>query len=173
MLSVMTPSPTLSAPREDAHIDAAALTADDLPPSYRAFIAEAGWGRTFGLWLILPPVLPGWADGLEGHGRALSDTLHASYAESRADDFDWVIEPDGSWELAERLVVFASSENGEVLAWDPAERRADGECPVYLSNRGQSLERVGSTLDEVLPILRERSPFSGDHDVEPLAGVRL
>ena len=55
-----------------AHIDFALMDSyrfpdrQGFPDSYRAFIRHAGWARTFGLWLIYPPVLPGFADGWQG-----------------------------------------------------------------------------------------------------------
>ena len=52
-----------------SHIDTGALATHRFadgggyPPSYRTFVEQYGWGRTFGLWLIYPPVRDGFADG--------------------------------------------------------------------------------------------------------------
>ncbi|QIK71388.1 hypothetical protein G7070_02660 [Propioniciclava coleopterorum] len=158
-----------------AHVDAAALEQPGAyPPSYRAFVAHAGWGRLFGLWLVLPPVLPGHADGLPATGDALTAFVRADYADSRADDFDWVIEPDGSWDLVEHLVVFGISENGHHLLWDTSRRDAAGEFAVWVSDRGQSLRRLGDDLEAALPLLSELAgPLApAGHDVSPLPATR-
>ena len=57
------------------------------PDSYRAFIRHAGWARTFGLWLIYPPVLPGFADGWQGRARNLTEAIlwHGGEAQTARD----------------------------------------------------------------------------------------
>lgn len=45
------------------------------PPSYVAFVRRVGWARLFGLWLLYPPVRPGYADGLSGRGGNLTERL--------------------------------------------------------------------------------------------------
>ena len=116
-----------------AHIDFALMDSyrfpdrQGFPDSYRAFIRHAGWARTFGLWLIYPPVLPGFADGWQGRARNLTAHLHSVYREGQDDEFDWMIEPDGDWSLPDSLQVFGWSENGDALLWDTASRDTDGE----------------------------------------------
>lgn len=166
----------------DEHIDLVALDgyrfADGggFPASYRTFIRCAGWGRSFGLWLIYPPVLPGYADGWQGRGGHLTTYFRTAYEDGQAEDFDWMIEPDGTWPLAQSLEVFGWSENGDALLWDTATRDADGEFPVWESRSVNSLHLIGANLDDALPRMRERSTalFGADlPDFEPLPAVRL
>lgn len=172
----MTPITVSGTPTHD-HIDLAALDGDEFPPSYREFITAAGWARSFGIWLIYPPVLPGYADGLRGRSRHLTERFRASYVDGRAEEFDWMIEPDGSWQVAETLTVFGWSENGDALLWDTSSRDEHGEFTVWESRGMNSLYLLGHSLSEALPLLRERAaalagPGSADEppscDCEPL-----
>lgn len=165
-----------------AHIDRAYLAdhrfADGLglPLSYRRFVEQAGWGRLFGLWLVYPPVLDGFADGLQGRAARLTKNFQTAYASGREDGFDWIVEPDGSWDLVGGLAVFAMSENGDHLLWDTGHRDADGEFPVFLSVRFGSLTRLGASFDAVLPRLRaDAGEFAtaAPADVVPLDAVEL
>jgi hypothetical protein len=159
------------------HIDFALMDSyrfpDDngFPGSYRAFIRHAGWARTFGLWLIYPPVLPGFADGWQGRARNLTAHLHSVYREGQDDEFDWMIEPDGDWSLPDSLQVFGWSENGDALLWDTASRGTDGEFPVWESRSFNSLHRLGGSLYEALPSIRTRTASlfgPRTFDIEPL-----
>ncbi|MGW0041301.1 hypothetical protein [Rhodococcus sp. NPDC003348] len=98
------------------------------PQSYREFVRSCGWARTFGPWLIYPPVQPGFADG-RARAANLTEHFHTVFRDGEEEEFDWMIEPDGSWDLAERLEVFGWSENGDLLLWDVASRNADEEFP--------------------------------------------
>ncbi|RLP76021.1 hypothetical protein D9V32_07645 [Mycetocola tolaasinivorans] len=169
-------SPTL------AHIDLDALEGGllsdgtPLPPSYRALIRTVGWGRLFGLWFIYPPVLPGFADGRPGRTLRLGERFQAWYADSRAEDYDWVIEPNGSWELIERLEVFGWSENGDFLLWELGARDARGELPVWESRGLGSLHRLGGSLAEALPGLCARAGADRDDPAslfQPLTAHRI
>lgn len=164
------------------HIDLKALDGyrfsdgGGFPASYRAFVRRAGWGRVFGLWLVYPPVLPGYADGWQGRGAELTRRFRASYREGESEAFDWMVEPDGRWSLAPSLEVFAWSENGDALLWDSASRSAEGEFPVWESRSFNSLHYLGADLSAALRLLRARSvdvlgprPF----DVDPLPATRL
>ncbi|MGW4220534.1 hypothetical protein ACWEJZ_26400 [Streptomyces bacillaris] len=147
-----------------------------LPGSYRAFVRHAGWGRLFGLWLVYPPVHPGYADGLHGRGAQLTRRLRASYRDGESEAYDWMVEPDGDWTLAAALEVFAWSENGDALLWNSASRDADGEFPVWESRGINSLRYLGTDLRAALPLVRARSvrtPGSTPYDVEPLPATRL
>ena len=146
------------------------------PPSYRRLVARFGFFRLFGLWLVYPPASPGVADGYQGRGAELTRRLRSTYAEGRAEGFDWMVEPDGSWELVDDLVVFGLSENGDALLWDTSARLPDGELGVWCSRGFDSLTRLGASLDDALPRLRELSaPFSerAPADVECLTPARL
>lgn len=145
------------------------------PPSYLSFVREFGWGRLFGLWLVYTPVPSRFGDGVVGRGGYLTDQLHREFHEGRAEGYDWKIEPDGSWELAERLVVFAMSENGDYLAWDTGVRDTDGELPIFHTSRFDSLTCIGNDLHEAIEWLRRDSsdPAVESGDFQPLVPVRL
>ncbi|MFI2209818.1 hypothetical protein [Streptomyces sp. NPDC020141] len=164
------------------HIDFEALDAyrfadgGGFPASYRAFVRRAGWGRAFGLWLVYPPVLPGYADGWHGRGTELTRRFRASCRDGENEAFDWMVEPDGNWSLPASLEVFAWSENGDALLWNSSARDPDGEFPVWESRSLNSLHRLGSDLHQALPLIRARSADtlgSRPFDVEPLRAARL
>jgi len=146
------------------------------PASYRDFVRGLGWGRLFGLWLVYPPVLDGYADGWQARSRILTERLREAYRDGRAEEFDWMVEPDGDWSLVDSLRVFAISENGDVLLWDTATRDGCGEFPVYCSQRMNSLRLLGPTLDAAIAVLRaEAVELFGENefDLEPLGAQRL
>ena len=146
------------------------------PESYTAFIRHAGWARLFDLWLIYPPVLPGFADGLQGRGENLTSHFHAVYREGQEEELDWMVEPDADWSLPASLRVFGWSENGDALLWDTASRTPDGEFTVWESPSLDALRKLGGSLSEALPLLRARTHElfgSSGHDIEPLPAVRL
>ncbi|MER7550169.1 hypothetical protein [Streptomyces anulatus] len=172
----------LSGPPTTEHIDFEALDGyrfedgEGFPDSYRAFVRHAGWGRTFGLWLVYPPVLPGYADGLRGRGGRLTARFRASYREGRTEEFDWMVEPDGHWSLAADLEVFAWSENGDALLWNTGSRDTNGEFAVWESRGGNSLHHLGGDLRQALPLVRARSVDAFGpraFAVEPLPASRL
>ncbi|MBP6685950.1 MAG: hypothetical protein KA158_11060 [Leucobacter sp.] len=148
---------TVSGAPTHEHIDFAALSGDEFPPSYREFITSAGWARSFGIWLIYPPVLPGYADGLHGRSRHLTERFRESYSDGKAEEFDWMIEPDGTWQIADALTVFGWSENGDALLWDTSARDEHGEFAVWESRGMNSLYLLGQSLSEALPLLRQRA----------------
>ncbi|WP_295014082.1 hypothetical protein [uncultured Microbacterium sp.] len=143
------------------------------PPSYSRFVSRAGWARTAGLWLIYPPVLPGYADGVQGRGAVLTQQFRAVYRDNEEEGFDFTLEPDGRWDLIDRLEAFGFSENGDLLLWDVTERDERGEFPLWLSANLNALERIGDTLDEALLILNERGESPRPVTVEPLPPTRL
>jgi hypothetical protein len=146
------------------------------PNSYRAFVRHAGWARSFGLWLVYPPVLPGYADGWHGRAGNLTTRFHAVYDDGRNEGFDWMVEPDADWSSTTSLHVFGWSENGDALLWDTAARDEVGEFPVWESRSLGSLHRLGDSLHDALPSIRARAVGlfdSGPHDVEPLPPSRL
>ncbi|MFB6609012.1 hypothetical protein ACFCVO_01715 [Agromyces sp. NPDC056379] len=135
-----------------------------LPPSYVSFVRAFGWGRLFGLWLIYTPVPSGFADGVVGRGGYLTEKLHEDFSEGRIEGYDWKIEPDGSWDTAQRLAVFAMSENGDYLAWDTGARDDNDELPIYHTSRFNSLANIGCNLYEAIEWIRERD---SDPDLDP------
>ncbi|WP_292769571.1 hypothetical protein [Microbacterium sp. UBA3486] len=125
--------------------------------------SEPRWNLTVGLWLIYTPVPSGFGDGVVGRGRYLTEALHRDVREGRAEGYDWKIEPDGSWSIAERLVVLAMSENGDYPAWDTGARDDDGELPIFHTSRFNSLTRIGDDLYEAIEWLRQ-----GDREPDPI-----
>ncbi|KQY73596.1 hypothetical protein ASD13_15800 [Microbacterium sp. Root1433D1] len=89
-----------------------------------------------------------------GRGGHLTDRLRPDFREGRTEGYNWKIEPDGSWELADRPVVFAMSENGDYLAWDTGSRSHDGELPIFHTTRFDSLARIGDDLYDAVEWLR-------------------
>jgi len=146
-----------------------------LPPSYVSFVRTFGWGRLFGLWLVYTPVPSGFGDGVVGRGGHLTDRLHEEFREGQTEGDDGKIEPDGSWEIAQRLVVFAMSENGDYLAWDTGARDRDRELPIFHTTRFDSLTRIGDDLHEAVEALRGRRFCQADDpiDFRPLIPAAL
>ena len=87
----------------------------------------------------------GFADG-RSRAERLTDRFRAVYHDGQAEGFDWIIEPDGTWEVTETLEVFAWSENGDALLWDVSARTPGGEFPVWLSTGLNSLVLLGRDL---------------------------
>jgi hypothetical protein len=149
------------------------------PESYRAFVRELGWGRLFGLWLVYPPVRPGYADGWQRRCRILTDRFRAVYREGEAKDYGWMIEPDGNWAMVDALEVVAWSENGDLLLWDVSARDAHGEFPVYRSGRIDTIELVGPSLDVAMRRLKaDAVALNAEYvpvevDFEPLSAATL
>ncbi|MGW4478302.1 hypothetical protein [Rhodococcus triatomae] len=173
---------TVNGPPTLGHIDFAALDTfrfpdgGGFPDSYKAFVRHAGWARSFGLWLVYPPLLPGYADGWHGRARNLTTRFHAAYVDGRDEGFDWMVDPDADWSLPASLHVFGWSENGDALLWDTSARDANGEFPVWESQSLNSLHRLGDTLNDALPLVRDRAvglSGSGPYDIEPLPPSRL
>lgn len=139
------------------------------PPSYLSFVRTFGWGRLHGLWLIYTPVPSGFGDGVVGRGGHLTERLRLDFREGRTEGCDWKIEPDGSWELADRLVVFAMSENGDYLAWDSGSRGRDGKLPIFHTTRFDSLTRIGDDLHHAVEWLRVDVNRQDSHPVDFVA----
>ncbi|WP_157257476.1 hypothetical protein [Oerskovia sp. Root918] len=147
---------------------------EGFPPSYRRLVSRAGFCRLFGLWLVYPPARDGYADGWQHRAAHLTDRFRATYQDGQAEGFDWMVEPDGDWPVARRLVVFAFSENGDALLWDPS-TRTDGELAVWCSTGLDALTLLGPSLTDALPRVRELSgPFAerAPADLECLTPAR-
>lgn len=118
------------------------------PLSYVRFIRKFGYGTTCERFLIYPP-LGDFPDSFHeqspGIKAALLTTLRPG---DRA--YDWQLQPDGSEELVERLVGFATGENGESLFWDVHGPAAAGEYPIYLTGRGMGIRYGGSSLEDFI-----------------------
>lgn len=173
---------SLAGPATVEHIDFDALDSfrfadgEGFPESYKTFVQRAGWARTLGMWLIYPPVRTGYADGRQ---RAVNLTARflAMYEDGQAEEFDWMVEPDGDWDSARSLQVFGWSENGDALLWDTSARDEHGEFAVWQSLSLNSLHRLGNSLTEALSILRARTHAMPDSargaDIVPLSPARI
>lgn len=139
------------------------------PQSYQNFVKTYGWARSFGMWLIYPPVRTGFADG-RARAQNLSEHFQVVYLVGQEEGFDWMVEPDGDWQIATRLEVFGWSENGDFLLWDTSSRAANGEFPVWESRGLNSLHRIGSSLDEACAALNERSGLA---TIDPLQAHKI
>jgi hypothetical protein len=119
-----------------------------LPPSYRAFAKKYGNGLTEGLFMIYVPVDTtgaSWHNDLAAYSsdfvREIRESVEGGYM-----NFD----PDGSRELALRLIPFAGSENGNILAWDPKAPSDDaGEFWIYVigSRKSYMIKSATSLVD--------------------------
>jgi hypothetical protein len=114
-------------------------------------------------------VRPGFADG-RARAQNLTARFRESYSDGRHEGYDWMVGPDGDWELITRLDVFGWSENGDVLLWDVASRDTDGEFPIWESRGMNTLNHLGASLADALPRMREGS---GVGTIEPLEPHRL
>lgn len=145
-----------------SHIDFAELASfrfsagGGFPDSYQAFVRQYGWARTFGFWLVYPPVKKGFADGWQ-RAKNLTHRFRTGYRGGRTEGFDWMVEPDGDWSLPEVLQVFAWSENGDALLWDTSRPGSNREYPIWESQACDSLRYLGADLREALPKMLDRS----------------
>lgn len=133
------------APPDDAALDAAGTALGlALPPSYRAFVRHYGFGLSLGMLIVYAPAPAGHrgrAQEIVSWSRAIGADLRDALRRG------WVRAPVPP-EIVERLVPFATSENGHALAWDPQARTADGELAIYAVGRGYDpLAHVADDLD--------------------------
>jgi len=137
-------------PPDDARLDDGANKLGiALPPSYREFARKYGYGLTGDLFMIYVPVDTRgaeWSEDLAGMSKTLAGELKAAI-----DAGYFKFAPDGSREIAVRLVPFGASENGHVLAWDPGAPGAGGELPIYtVGSRKDYLVRAADSLGDFL-----------------------
>lgn len=115
-----------------------------LPPSYRDYAENLGYGLTCGLFLIYIP-MGDHCDSLKVRSDVLA-SINREAVEGGFMDFA----PDGSAELVLRLFPFAASENGDVLGWDMEDSR-NGEYTIYkIGSRAYSVRQVGRSLHEFI-----------------------
>jgi hypothetical protein len=144
----------------DAQLDAAAERLGlPLPPSYRAFARRYGNGLTGNLFMIYVPMDKqgfDWSTDLVDRSLDMKDEVAESIAAKIIN-----YRPSGSPELAARLVPFGSSENGDILAWDPAQASSnDGELWIHvIGARMGSVWRSAPDLADFL--VRMSEPNTG------------
>lgn len=113
-----------------------------LPQSYRHFAMELGYGLLCRLLIIYIPMEG--EDSLLRRNAVLRHTIQQGIEEEL---FEY--EPDGSPELAKRLVPFGISENGHILAWDPKDRSGPDEHRIYvLGSKLLAVRRAAKDLYE-------------------------
>lgn len=95
-----------------------------LPASYCEFATTFGYGLLGELLILYIPMTGG--DSLIERCEVLKSTIHYSIEN---DLFEY--EPDGSEELARRLIPFGISENGHIIAWDPKDQTGAHEYRIY------------------------------------------
>lgn len=121
-----------------------------LPPSYRAFTTEYGFGLTLGLFIIYAPVAASETRKSENVVSS-ARTLARENREAIAHRFLRNYAPDGYEEIVRRLVPFGYSENGDRILWDPADKNEEGALAVYVIGSGYSpVRRAGQDLGEFL-----------------------
>jgi hypothetical protein len=153
----MTPIPELTMagestyrPHAEAFTSAERELGISLPESYRAFTSKYGFGLTAGLFMIYVPV-PASETRRSENLVSSARTLARENREAIAQRFFRNYAPDGSEEIARRLVPFGYSENGDRILWDPAEKNEEGELAVYVIGSGFSpVRRAGRDLGEFL-----------------------
>jgi hypothetical protein len=95
-----------------------------LPASYCEFATTFGYGLLGELLILYIPMTGG--DSLLERCEVLKGTIQYSI-----DNELFEYEPDGSEELAQRLIPFGISENGHIVAWDPKDKTGAHEYRVY------------------------------------------
>ena len=120
-----------------------------LPESYREFARRYGYGLTAGLFTIYVPVDSAgaqWNTDIVGQSSELRRELDESLDEA------WeYFGPEGSLEIVRRLVPFAGSENGDIIAWDPRDATSADELRIYrVGPRKSYVKRFGEDLGEML-----------------------
>ncbi len=111
-----------------------------LPRSYQRFATAYGYGLLCGLFIVYIPMET--PDSLLERNRVLTSVLEDGISSGL---FEY--EPDGSPDLARRLVPFAISENGHILAWDPEERTGSHEYAIYaIGSKLLAIRRAARTL---------------------------
>jgi len=102
------------------------------PLSYVQFAKTLGWGRLCGLFLVYVP-LKTYPDSWGLRSRYIRGLMDEFYQFVETDaKYEFLLEPDGSFELVKNAIPFAMSENGEYLIWDIMNPDERGEFPIYM-----------------------------------------
>ncbi|WP_437624601.1 SMI1/KNR4 family protein [Sorangium sp. So ce1151] len=116
-----------------------------LPPSFCDFARRFGYGRIFNLMILFIP-MGNHCDSITVRGPSLVRFFH-----EEIDNKYFEYDPDGSPELARRLIPFGISEDGHFFAWDPAEPTGGGELMIYaIGSKMLAVRRAGRNLYELL-----------------------
>ena len=137
---------TFEAPERAITVDADALKEVRLkgqfrlPQSYCRFAAELGYGL-FGKLIIIYIPMKGEFSLVE-RSEVLSNVIRDSIED---DLFEYG--PDGSPELALRLIPFGVSENGHIFGWDPEYKTSSRENAIYaIGSKCLAIRKGGSDL---------------------------
>lgn len=122
-----------------------------LPQSYCDFVTQFGYGLLSNLLIIYVP-MPGFGDDLSQRSKALMRVIKESIAD---DLFEY--KPHGNRKLAERLVPFGISENGHILAWDPADNTAKDEYQLYaIGSKCLAIRKAGENLYSLIEQIQDK-----------------
>ncbi len=123
-----------------------ALGGVKLPASYRFFAKTFGSGLLCNFWMIFVPLEGGdsFVERREGAAEMIARGVEDGLFDYR---------PDGSKTMVERLVPFAASENGDLLAWDPEDRSGSDEMRIFrIHTRFAAVRGICADLDELVAI---------------------
>lgn len=126
----------------------------NLPPSYKDFCKELGYGLLCRLFLIYIPQgnhPDSWMIQNEDMKYLflsyINPPLHA------------ITKVEKGVDLIRRAEPFARSENGDFLFWDTENSLSNGEFPVYFTNFSNGINFAGNSLLEFIKIITSESTF--------------
>jgi hypothetical protein len=126
------------------------------PPSYTEFVSRFGYGLLCDRFLVYPP-MGDYPDSFSQQSPGIRDALlQTLHLDDR--DYDFQLAPDGSPELVQRLVGFATGENGESLFWD-LRPGGPAEAPIYVTGSGLGLRFGGHDLRDLITRLTHPAHF--------------
>jgi hypothetical protein len=123
------------------------------PKSYRDFAKELGYGLLMDRFLIYIP-MDEYGDSWNVRTEEIRDTYIDDLEDYDEDD----MEPDGSIELMETWVPFASSENGDYLFWD-IRKEKNGEFDIYITDFRSGIIKAAKDLYELIEKLGDPKKF--------------
>ena len=117
------------------------------PPSYIEFVKTLGWGRLCNLFLIYVPFKKQHPDSWDIRSSYIRALMDDFYNNKDNASYSFLLEPDGTLDLAKNAVPFGMSENGEYLLWDAQNPDERGEYPIYvLASRMGGIRYGGKDL---------------------------
>ncbi len=126
-----------------------------LPPSYKTFCLELGYGRLCKLFLIYIPLKKAHVDAWQVQNKDLKG-LFQSYLNPPLYS---IASQEGAIKLIETAEPFAMSENGEFLFWDISNPLSNGEFPIYFTDFSNGVHFAGNSLLEFINIVTHPDKF--------------
>ncbi|MDF2383832.1 SMI1/KNR4 family protein [Nostoc ellipsosporum NOK] len=124
-------------------------TADfPLPPSYRQYAKELGYGLLCNQFIIYIPFDE--PDSEHPDALAIQNEVIKDTFEDYLDSGIQLFEDEKNVELIRAAEPFGISENGHFLFWDTREQDENGEYPIYLANFPVGLFPAGNNLREFI-----------------------